>query len=121
MPSTVAYHLGQFGRNLRSETLREEESFYADETHFVIHLHGNRTVAKRGQDDVNYADVLSGDEGMDMMVLLGGGSREVMGISMIVFKNEHRSYPIKGVSDDVPGVSYRSGPKAGMDIPEFAQ
>ena len=41
---------------------------------------------------------------------------------MIIFTNENRSYPIRELIDNVPGVTYRSGPKGWMDkciLPEF--
>lgn len=41
-----------------------------NETHFVIYMHGDSALARKDDDDVNYADVVSGDEGMNMMVFL---------------------------------------------------
>ena len=33
----------------------------------------------------------------------------------MIFQNESRNYPIRGIPDDVPGVAYRTGPKGWMD------
>lgn len=33
----------------------------------------------------------------------------------MIFKYQDRSYPIRGVPDDLPGVSYRTGPKGWID------
>jgi hypothetical protein len=41
---------------------------------------------------------------------------------MIIFTNENMSYPIRELIDNVPGVTYGSGPKGWMDkyiLPEF--
>lgn len=116
----VAYHLGELARDFRSGRLHEQDLFNADETHCVIHLHNSRTLAKRGESEVKYADVVSGDEGMTLMVLLGGGCNAQMGVPMIIFKNASRSYPIRGVQDDTPGITYRSSPKGWMDSALFA-
>lgn len=111
----VAFHLGQLSRDLRSGSLREEDIYNSDETHFVVHLHSNRTLARRGENEVKYADVVSGDDGMTMMVTLGGGRDGTMPVPLMIFKNLSRSYPIRGLNDDVPGVAYRSSPKSFMD------
>ena len=57
----------------------------------------------KGDCNVRFADVVSGDEGMTMMVLLGGCPEAHMGLPMLVFKNGNRSYPIRAVPDNVPG------------------
>lgn len=115
----VAFHIGQLSRDLKSGLLREEDIFNSDETHFIIHLHNNRTLSKRGDTEIKYADVVSGDDGMTMMVTLGGGCDGHMGVPMIIFKNAFRSYPIRGLCDDIPGVTYRSTPKGFMDSALF--
>ena len=33
----------------------------------------------------------------------------------LIFKNKDSNYPIRGVPDDVPGVSYKTGPKGWID------
>lgn len=38
---------------------------------------------------------------------------------MVLFKNEERSYPIRGVPDNVEGVTYRTSPKAWTDSKTF--
>lgn len=116
----VAFHLGELAREFQSGDIREEDIFNSDETHFIVHLHSNRTLAVRGETKIKYADVVSGDDGMTMMVTLGGRCMESV-IPMMIFKNPSRSYPIRGLPDDIPGVSYRSGPKGFMDSALFAE
>ncbi|KAI9922222.1 hypothetical protein PsorP6_000227 [Peronosclerospora sorghi] len=81
-----------------------------DETHFVINFGNGRTLVFRGDSDVKYADVVSGG-GMTMMVNLTGGPNSQIATPMLIFQNAKRSYPIQGLPDDVPGVTYRAGPK----------
>lgn len=50
-----------------------------------------------------------------MVVRLYGGNNAVINPTMLIFRNKSRSYPIRGFPDDVPGVCYRSSPKAWMD------
>ncbi len=37
----------------------------ADETHFIYYMDNGRTVCFRGQEEVRYADVVSGNEALD--------------------------------------------------------
>jgi hypothetical protein len=92
-----------------------------DETHFVINVDNGRTLGVRGDDDVKYADVVSGGEGMTMMVRITGGPSALIQAPMMIFTNKSRSYPIMQVPDNVPGVSYRSGPKGWNDKTVFPQ
>jgi len=100
--------------------LKEEDVFNAGETHFVIDQHNDKTLGRRGDDEVKYADVVSGDEGMTMMVLIAGGPQATICPPFLIFKNPNSFYPIRGVPDVAPGVSYRTGPKAWIDSRVFS-
>ena len=118
----VAYHLGQIAREFRSRTIDENNICNADETHFLINLDNHRTLGRCGEADVKYVDVVSGSQGMTMMVRISGGRDAIVEAPFMVFQNDNRSYPISGVPDDVGGVSYRSSPKGWMDrivFPEY--
>ena len=39
---------------------------------------------------------------------------------MLIFTNPNSSYPIQELDDNIPGVSYRTGPKGWMDQNLFA-
>ena len=117
----VAIHLGQISREFQSKTLNEDDVMNADETHFVINMHNHKTLCNRGDEEVKYADVVSGDEGMTMLVLLTGGRNSTIQPPFMTFKNDNSSYPIRGVPDDVPGVSYRTEPKGWMDSRMFGE
>ncbi|KAI9911134.1 hypothetical protein PsorP6_009189 [Peronosclerospora sorghi] len=48
-----------------------------------------------------------------MMANLTGGPNSQIATPMLIFQNTKRSYPIQGLQDDVPGVTYRTVPKGG--------
>lgn len=112
---TVAYHMGQLKRMFEEGEIHEDDCENADETHFVFNMDNGRTLGFIGDNDVKYADVVSGGEPITMVVRLTGGVNASIQPTMLIFKNQARSYPIRGVVDDVPGVSYRSSPKGWMD------
>lgn len=80
-----------------------------------------RTLGFIGDEDVKYADVVSGGEGMTMVLKMTGGPTGMIQPPMLIFRNAARSYPIKGVPDNVTGAKYRTGPKGWMDKTVFAQ
>lgn len=111
----VSFFLGTVARQLMSGELKEENVENSDETHFLINCDDGKTFGFRGEEEVRYMDVTSGGEGMTMMVRLTGGRDGRVANPFMIFKNQDRSYPIRGVADDVPGVSYRTGPKGWID------
>ena len=112
---SVAYHMGELHRGFKSWELREELIYNMDETHFVISFNNGRTLGLRGDDNVKYADVVSGGEGMTMMVHITGGASSRIRTPMLIFQDAKRSYPIQGLPDTVPGVAYQTGPKGWSD------
>jgi len=118
---SVAYHLSVVSRAFADGTLDEDLLENRDETHFVVNVDNGRTLSFIGCDKVRYADVSSGGEGMTMVVRVTWGRNASIEAPFIVFKNQKRNYPIRGVPDDVPGVSYRTGPRGWMDREVFVQ
>ena len=53
---------------------------------------------------MKYADVVSGGEGMPMMVCITGGPSALIQATMMILTNTNRSYRIMQVPDNVPGV-----------------
>ena len=84
-------------------------------------MDNHKTLSLRGDQDVKYADVVSGEVGMTMMVLVSGRSRAEICPPFLIFQNALRSYPIRSLPDNVPGVSYRSEPKGWIDRIVMAQ
>ena len=90
-----------------------------DETHFTINMDEGTTFGFCGEVEVKYADVVSGGEGITILVRLIGGRDARIEALFLIFKKTARSYPIRCVLDDFPGVSYRRGPKGWMDTAIF--
>lgn len=87
----------------------------ADETHFIIDMDNDYTLGFTSDEKVNYADVVSGGEGMTMLVGLSGRRDSKIEPLFMVLKNKGRNYPIMGTADDVAGVVYRTEPKGWID------
>jgi len=117
----VAYHLGQVYRGFKDVSLEEDMVENMDETHFMVNMDDGKTLSVIGSQDVRYADVSSGGVGMTMVVRITGGRDASIQPPLMIFENNSRSYPIRCVADDVPGVSYRTGPKGWMDQQVFLQ
>ena len=111
----VATHIGVLCNMLTSGEVDEKDLGNADETHFVINLDKGRTLKFAGGSEVKYADVVSGGEGMTMVVRLSGGRDARIELPFMVFTNKNRNYPIRGVPDNVASGAYRTGPKGWMD------
>lgn len=101
---SIAMHLGIMKRAFDSGDLDEDMVENADETHFVFNLDNGRTIGTRGDQHVKYADIVAGDEGITMMVRIRGGRDARIECPMLIFQNQNRSYPIRNVPDNVPGV-----------------
>lgn len=111
----VGMHLGQRSGMLTAGTVQEDDLSNGDETHFIINLDNGKTLGFCGQDDIKYADVVSGDEGFTMMVRLSGGRDAQIEPPFLVFMETDCNYPICGAPDEVAGVTSRTGPKGWMD------
>eukprot|EP00171_Calliarthron_tuberculosum_P022475 IDg22475t1 len=56
---------------------------------------------------------------MTLVLRITGGINGKIEAPFMIFKNDHCSYPIKGVPDNIEGVSYRSGRSGWMDSRVF--
>ncbi|EGZ12176.1 hypothetical protein PHYSODRAFT_515343 [Phytophthora sojae] len=70
----VAFHLGELQRGFADGSLDENAIENIDETHFVIDFDNGITLGFSGEKQIKYADVVSGGEGMIMVVRLSGGA-----------------------------------------------
>jgi hypothetical protein len=84
-------------------------------------LDNGKTLGFRGDNDVKYADVVSGDMGMTLMIPLTGGPHARICNPFVIFHNASESYPIHGVLDDVPGICYRTTKKGFITQKLWAQ
>ncbi|KAL2642890.1 hypothetical protein R1flu_010477 [Riccia fluitans] len=72
MEMTVAHHLGKLFREFTDGQLDEDMVENVDETHFIINMDNGRTLGFQGDQEVQYADVVSGVQGMIMIVRMFG-------------------------------------------------
>jgi hypothetical protein len=83
-----------------------------DETLFFINIDNGRTLGLSGDKSVCYQDVVNGRQGMTMMVRISGGKGAIVWQLLLVCQNFNRSCLMKGMTDDVPEVAYRTQPKS---------
>ena len=107
----IASHLGRLKKGFQSGHLREDYISNADETHFFINMYNRKTFNVCWNQEVRYADVTSSGEGMTLIVILIGGPVARIENPLIIFMNKNRSYPMRGVLDNIPRVGYRTGRK----------
>lgn len=69
----VARHLGKLKKAYQTGESDEQYMTNADERHFIINMDNGQCSGLCGDEEVKYADVTSGGEGMPMLVLLNGG------------------------------------------------
>jgi hypothetical protein len=93
-----------------------------DETSFVINMDNGRTLGFRRNTTVKYADVIFGGNNMIMVVRISRRCRSLIEAPMLIFTNRNSRYPIRGLDDNIPRVSYKTRPKGWMDqalFPEY--
>lgn len=110
----VAFHLGEVQRGFANGSLNENAIENIDETHFIVDFDNGKTLGFSGETSIKYADVVSGGEGMTMVVRISGGPSARVHPPLMIFMNAAGNYPIHGVPDKTPGVCYRSSKKGWM-------
>jgi DDE superfamily endonuclease len=120
MERDVARYMGMLKRDFEAGVLDENCVENGDETHFVVNMDNGRTVGAIGDSEIRYADVVSGGIGITMYVRVSGGARAQLQPSFLVFQSDG-TYPIRGLEDNIPGVSYRVGKKGWMDRKVMAE
>jgi len=82
-----------------------------DETHFVVNLDSGHILGFWGDKSATYVEVVSGGDSLTMVVRISRGRRSMIEVPMLIFTNANRSYPIRGLEDTIPRVTYQRGPK----------
>ena len=118
---SVAYHLGIVCTRFREKSLDPDMCENIDETHLIIDMKKPRVLGFKGEGSLKYADVVSGGESMTLALRISGGVDSRLHPPFLIFQNDRRSYPIRGVDDNIPGVCYRSSPKGWMDRITFKE
>ena len=116
----TVHHLGVLKRSFDSGLFDENLMENIDETHFVVNMDNGRTLGFRDDISTKYAKVISGGDSMTLVVRISGGHRSMIKAPMLIFTNLNSNYPIRGLNDNIPRMSYRIGSKGWMDQNLFA-
>lgn len=111
----MAFHNGSLKEMHESDELNDTFVGNADEGHLVLiidegHMHGFWV-----DEDTRFVDFVSGGDSITLTVRITGGKQALIHILMSIFKTCNHSHMIRGGSDTIWGVWYRSSPKVGMD------
>jgi hypothetical protein len=106
----MAWFLGNIKRRFESGELDEDHVYNFDETHFIIDMRSGKIIVPRGEKECKSIGVVGENDGFTLGVLLRGGKEAKIMPGFVIFKNDRSSYPIQGVPDDVPFVTYQSTP-----------
>jgi hypothetical protein len=107
----AAHHLGVLQRGFQTGIFDENLIENIDETHFVVNMDNGHTLGFRGDTTVKYADVVSGGDSMTTVVRISGRRQSLIEAPMLIFTNGNSTYPIRGLDNNIPWVSYKTGPK----------
>lgn len=108
---SVAIHRRKLRKMLVKKAVDENNLGNADETHFLINMDNGRTLVYAESHDVKYSGVLSGGDGMTMVLQLSSGRDVRNETPFMVFMKKDRYYPIRRFPDTLDSVAYRTGPK----------
>ena len=118
----TTHHLGVLQKGFESGLFDENLMENVDETHFVVNLDNGHTLGFKRDTTMKYAEVVSGENSMIIVIKNFGGQRSMMKIPMLIFTNPSSNYPIPGLEDNILRICYRTSPKDWMDqflIPKF--
>ncbi|KAL0224156.1 hypothetical protein P9112_003546 [Eukaryota sp. TZLM1-RC] len=117
----VAFHLGNVARMFQDRGIDHSQICNFDETHFRINMDNNKTLGFIDDEEVRYTDVVSGSQGMTLVVKLTGGPNARIDVPFLIFQNQSESYPIRNLQDSDPQVAYRTAKKDFMTSQKFAE
>ena len=117
----IAFFLGNISREFQSGALDENCVENVDEGHFLYDLDDRYCSAKRGSRDINYLGMVSGSEGVTVVLRVTGGSNSKLASPFFIFRNRLESYSMNGSLDNDPSVSYRTQKNGWMDSTRFVQ
>ena len=102
----TAYHLGILHRGFQNGSFDENFMENLDETYFTVTMDNGKALGFWGDTSVKYADVVAGEEAMTMVIRILGSCGSSPETPMIIFTNGNSNYPIRGLEDSIPEVSY---------------
>ncbi|GMF64501.1 unnamed protein product [Phytophthora lilii] len=91
----AASYLGELKRGFESGLYDENTAENIGEIHFVVDFDNGKTLGFGGEKQVKNADVVSGGEGMIMVVRISGGPSVHIMPPMMIFTDAICTYPIR--------------------------
>lgn len=81
-----AFHFAKLKRGFESGELNEDTIENAYETHFVLNMDNGLTLGLKGNENVKYADFVSGGDPINMVVRLTGGKHATIQPPILILK-----------------------------------
>ena len=78
-------------------------------------MDNGRTLGFKNDNVVKYADVVLERESMTTVVRIFGGRQSMIEMPMLIFTNASNTYPIHGLENDIPDVTYKTRRQGWMD------
>lgn len=82
----LAFHSEELIHDINAGNVRKKNNFNSDETHFAIYFHNRPTIARQGKRKMKYAEVVSKDNYLIVVVALGTGNEGRMYIPTMNLK-----------------------------------
>lgn len=84
----MAFYLGNLSEVFGNGLLEEYTVENGDETNFVFKMSNGETLGIRGEQEVGYADLVSGEDPIKMMVRLTGGKKQPFNRQCLCFRTQ---------------------------------
>ena len=86
------YHLDVLHRGFQSGVFDENFMENVYKTHFVVNLDNGRTLRFKDDTSVKYAEVVSGEDSLTMVIRIFRGRRSMIEDPMLIFTNSGSNY-----------------------------
>lgn len=110
----VAAHLGKLKRGHDAGEWTDDDQYNFDETNCKFSMETNKTLAPRGAKQVQTMEVSGASHGFSIVIILKGGKDARIDKVFVIFQNDDCNYPIRGVPDNVDGITYFTAQKGFM-------
>lgn len=84
--------IGEVARKFEDGSLNEEYVENPEETHFLINVDDGKTLVFKRDEEMWYAEVVSGGEWMKMILRIIGGEISQIQIPFMIFKKKYSNY-----------------------------
>ncbi|CDF37950.1 unnamed protein product [Chondrus crispus] len=111
----IAYHLGCMQRQFHTGLVSEDTIQVLAPLHFVLNTTTGKSLGFGEQPHLEFTEMMDGARPITVLLRVAGGKDATVLNPLVIFQHTDRQYPIQGVSDDMPGVRYRTSPTGWVD------